>query len=173
MESASAIDFWLRIPVVFGLGHGMRFIVSLPLRFQGQPGPPGKMSPKGEPGECVGSRTLLSLLCPWAREGKGSAWLLLSHWLWLCPHRGMEGWEEWERLFPIEKGLGTLSSGGLQASPWGYSDLTANIRSFCGAGDPANLLQCQEGEAAFPGARNLEPGGIGVLVDHYMWPSLP
>lgn len=73
----------------------------------------------------------------------------------------MEGWEERGGL----EGPGHSTLGQFSGIPLGVSDLRANMSPFPGAGNPANLLRCQEGEAAFAGARNLESVGAGVLVD--------
>lgn len=141
----------------------MRFTVSLPLRFQGNLEHQVRRAPRVSLVNVWDQG--LFFLCSVPGLERGRALLSCCSAIG-CGCASTKGWKAGKSGKDNEKSLGTLPSGGLQASPWGYSDLTANIWSFRGAGDPANLLQCQEGEAAFPGARNLEPGGTGVLVDH-------
>lgn len=147
----------------FGLGHGMRFIVSLPLRFQGNLDHQARWAPRASLVSVWDQGFFFLCSVPGLERGRA---LLSCCSATVCGCAPTEGWKAGKSGKDNEKGLGTLPSGDLQASPWRYSDLTANIQSFHGAGDPANLLWCQGGEAAFPRARNLEPGGTGLLVDH-------
>lgn len=61
---------------------------------------------------------------------------------------GMEGWEEWGGL----EGPGHPPLWWFVGIPLGVLRPQSKHSVFCGAGDPANLLRCQEGEAAFAGS---------------------
>lgn len=140
----------------------MRFTVSLPLRFQGNLEHQVRRAPRVSLVNVWDQG--LFFLCSVPGLERGRALLSCCSAIG-CGCAPTKGWKAGKSGKDNEKGLGTLPSGGLQASPWGLLRPHSQHLVFPWV-FPANLLQCQEGEAAFPGARNLEPGGTGVLVDH-------
>lgn len=102
----------------------MRFTVSLPLRFQGNLEHQVRRAPRVSLVNVWDQG--LFFLCSVPGLERGRALLSCCSAIG-CGCASTKGWKAGKSGKDNEKGLGTLPSGGLQASPWGYSDLSQHL----------------------------------------------